>query len=163
MLNATNEQKDKVRMIKKIHALKNALALSDDEYRLTLFHNFRVDSSKFLTNSQSEELVRGLESEAIQRGVWTKFEGKSRFESYGQRSGMATPAQLRKIEALWKDVSDIKDQKSRVKALRTFLDRHFMVADLRFLDQNKTKKVIHTLNNMVMRKKAVSQAEPTAV
>jgi len=159
MLNATNEQKDKVQMIKKIHALKSALALSEDEYRLTLFHNFRVASSKDLTISQSEELIRELEKEAVQKGVWQKFEGKNRFESFGQRPGMASPAQLRKIEALWKDVSDLKDSKARAKALRTFLNRHFKIADLRFLDQTATQKVVYVLNSMALTKKAGAQPD----
>lgn len=153
----TAKQSDEFRRVKKIHALKNALNLSEEEYRMTLFHNFRVDSSKLLSRNQQEELIQGLESEAIQKGVWKKFEGKNRFESFGSRPGMASPAQLRKIEALWKDASDMKDHKSRAKALRTFLDRHFKTSDLRFLDQHATKKVIHTLNHMVTRKRSGSQ------
>lgn len=152
----TARQSDESRRIKKIHTLKSVLGLSEEEYRLTLFHNFRVDSSKRLSHDQQEELIRELESEAVQKGVWQKFEGKSRFESLGQRSGMASPAQLRKIEALWKDASDIKDHKFRAKALRTFLCGHFKVSDLRFLEEDKVKKVINALNHMVMRKKAGS-------
>ncbi len=159
MQNAANEQEDRVRMIRKIHTLKSALGLSEDEYRLTLLHNFRVDSSKHLTNNQSIELIKSLESEAVQKGIWQKFEGKSRFESFGRRPGMASPAQLRKIEVLWKDAIDLKDNKSRAKALRTFLNRHFKISDIRFLDQTATKKVIHTLNHMVLRKKAGSQKD----
>ncbi len=159
MKNATNERDEYTRRVRKIHALKNALALSEDEYRLTLLHNFRVDSSKMLTGGQQEELIKEMESQATERGVWQKYEGKARFESYGKRSGMASPAQLRKIEALWKDASDTRDQKSRAKALRSFLNRHFKIADLRFLDQATTNKVIHTLNHIVRQKKAV--APPT--
>ncbi len=159
MPNATNEQKDKMQMIKKIHALKNALALSDEEYRLTLFHNFRVDSSKLLTRNQQEELIRGLESEAIQKGVWQKFEGKSRFESLADRPGMASPAQLRKIEVLWKEASSVKDAIERAKQLRTFLYGHFKVSDLRFLEQEKVKKVVCALNHMIMQKRSARQAD----
>ncbi len=155
MSNAANKMID-AGQVKKIHALKNALKLTDEEYRGTLAINFKVATSKQLMAEQADSLIAALEADAIQRGAWTKFEGKKRFENLGWRAGMARPSQLRKIEALWRDAIDIKNHEKRVKALRTFLNRHFKVSDLRFLDLNTTKKVIHTLNHMVARKKAGS-------
>ncbi len=152
-MNTKHKQTDESRRIKKIHTLKNVLGLSDEEYRLTLYHNFRIDSSKLLTQSQQEELIRGLESEAVQRGVWEKFAGKSRFENLADRPGMASPAQLRKIEAMWKDYAGAKDDKARTKGLRTFLLGHFQVSDLRFLEADKVKKVIAALDAMIARKR----------
>lgn len=156
MLNTADKQIN-AGQIKKIHALKNALKLTEEEYRSTLAVNFNVASSKLLTAEQADSLITALEADAIRQDVWTKFEGKKRFENLGDRPGMASPAQLRKIEALWKDYTiDIKDPKKRAKALRTFLDRHFKVSDLRFLDTIMTRKVIHTLNHMVARKQVGS-------
>ncbi len=150
MLKITNSKQ--IQIMKKIHALKNAVGLSEEEYRATLLFNFKVDSSKHLTPSQAERLIAELEAEAIQKGTWKKFEGKSRFENLADRPGMASPAQLRKIEALWKDASSIRVNAKRAKALRTFLYGHFRVSDLRFLEEEKVKKVINALNHMVARK-----------
>jgi len=155
----TGSQLDESRRIKKIHTLKSALGLSREEYELTLFHNFGVDSSKLLSRSQQEELIRGLEAEAIKKGVWKKFEGKERFEDLGYRPGFANSKQLRLIEALWRDASNIKDHKTRAKALRTFLDRHFKVSDLRFLESEKVRKVVCALNHMIMQKQAARSAD----
>ncbi|MDH4162004.1 MAG: regulatory protein GemA [Nitrospirota bacterium] len=152
MLNTANKMID-VGQIKKIHTLKTALKMTEKEYRGTLAINFEAASSKQLTSEQANSLITALEDSAIERGVWNKFEGKERFENLGHRADMAQPSQLRKIEALWRDAVDIRDHKKREKALRTFLDRHFKVSDLRFLDTVTTRKVIHTLNNMVRRKK----------
>lgn len=138
--------------IKKIHTLKNALGLSDREYRLTLLENFTVRTSKDMSYEQAEALIARFEDEALKSGVWTKHEGEAAFEDLGQRQGMASPAQLRKIEALWKTAMGIRDAKARRRGLRTWLDRHFGVSDLRFLSSRKVSKVLHALKEMEARK-----------
>ncbi len=158
-MNTANKQSEESRRIKKIHTLKNVLGLSEEEYRLTLFHNFRVDSSKLLSRDQQESFIRGLEKEAISRGVWEKFEGKEKFEDLGYRPGFASSKQLRLIEALWRDASNVKDNKTRAKALRTFLDRHFKVSDLRFLEEEKVRKVVCALESMIAQKRAAKPAD----
>jgi hypothetical protein len=137
----------------KIHALKNALKLSDDDYRKLIYINFYpATSSKHLTFVQGEVFIENLEKAAIERGVWDRCKGKDTYEEFGYREGMATPAQLRKIEAMWKSAVNIKNRERRKHALRKFLDRHFKVSDLRFLDTETTKKVIHALKHMNLRK-----------
>lgn len=131
-----------------IHMLVGALGIPDEAYRETLMHNFGVTTSKALTHSDAEELIGALEERAIEKGVWRRYEGRSKYERLGQRPGMATPAQLRKIEALWKGASTAMDTKAREKGLRTFLHRHFKVSDLRFLPMGKVSKVIYTLERM---------------
>ena len=138
---------------KKIHALKNALKLEDVIYRKMLFINhYTAKSSKELTHEEATGFINFLEMMATKKGVWTKYEGKDSHEKLGYRGDMATPAQLRMIEAMWKDVSVINDTKGRQKALRTWLHNKFKVSDLRFLDNSKAGKVIYALKQMKKRK-----------
>jgi len=138
--------------IKKIHTIKSALSLDDDTYRELLFNSFRVVSSKQLNFSQAEDLIREMEKIAIASGVWDscrkKRQGGGKFEELNLRRGMATPAQLRKIEAMWSEISRIDDIDARQKGLRTFLERIAKVSALRFLDSAGAGKVINALNAM---------------
>lgn len=152
MLNTVKKKIDK-RQIVKLHTLISVVKATDEQYRQTLLINFGVTTCKALTYEQAEWFINALEEKAIEWGVWTKHEGKDRFKNLGIRPGMANPAQLRKIEALWKTASRIRDNKKRAKALRTWLHRHFHVSDLRFLDVEKVKKVIYALEHMAMQKK----------
>lgn len=149
--------------IKKIHALLHAMRVDDATYRAILFSSFRVDSSKELNYFQAESLIQDLEAKAISAGVWEKRTASKKFEEWGRRrGGMASPPQLRKIEAMWEDVSRAETLEDRKKALRSFLTRVAKVSDLRFLDSEGAGKVINALTAMqnkqgksATRKKAV--------
>ncbi len=136
------------KQIARIHVLVSALGMPDEGYRQTLMHNFGVATSKALTSIDAAELIEALEERAIENGVWKRYEGRSKYEKLGHRPGMATPPQLRKIEALWKGASRIRDIKAREKGLRAFLLGHFKVSDLRFLPMSKVSKVICALEHM---------------
>ncbi len=144
--------------IKKIHALKNAMKMPDETYRKLLFeHYYPATSSKALTREQAEAFVNTLEEMAKALGVWIEHEGKLTHEKLGGRARMASPAQLRLIEALWKEVSRARGEKDRKKALRVWLLRTFKVSDIRFLDTETVKKVIHALLVMKERKMPETQ------
>jgi phage gp16-like protein len=146
--------------IKKIHALKSTLALDDDTYRAILYQTFRVDSSKKLTVDQAGRLIEAIEEKAVTAGTWEKQEPRrQKFNSLEGRSGsMATPPQLRKIEAMWQDVTRAEEPESRRKALRHFLERIAKVSALRFLDQDGAGKVINALQ--IMQKQVDITAKP---
>lgn len=76
---------------------------------------------------------------------------RSRYEDLGFRDGMATPRQLRRIEAMWMGVSIAPDRASREKALKGFLKRLTGVEDLRFLESWMVQKVINALEHMDMK------------
>ncbi len=135
--------------IKKIHALLHATCIDDATYRAMLFNSFRASSSKEMTYFQAESLIQDLEAKAISAGVWEKRTASKKFEEWGRRrGGMATPPQLRKIEAMWEDVSRAETAEERKSALRSFLMRVAKVSDLRFLDSEAAGKVINALNAM---------------
>jgi hypothetical protein len=141
------------RQIKKIHTLVSKLGMSDEEYRL-LLSDYWVDTSKKLSYAEAEDLIQRLEREAIKKGVWSRYSlrGKMRYEDLGERPGMATPAQLRMIEAMWKEVSHIHNIERRQRALRRFIFRIVGVSDMRFLEVLHVKKVIKALNEMKRQK-----------
>jgi hypothetical protein len=135
--------------IKKIHALKHALQLSDDDYRKLIYVNFYpATSSKDLLVKQAEVFIENLEGMAIEKGVWTKQVGKLTYEDLGYREGMASPGQLRKIEVMWKNVSKHNGTRVRTRALRNWLQGHFGVSDLRFLTAARANDVIYALGQM---------------
>lgn len=140
--------------IKKIHALKGALAMDDDTYRAVLAGQFNTTSSKNLTADQAHNLIADLEQKAVAGGKWEQRAGRQKkFDDLDSRSGaMASPPQLRKIEAQWAEVTRATTPEDSKRALRHFLERLAKVSDLRFLDALGAGKVINALT--VMQKKA---------
>jgi len=65
-----------------------------------------------------------------------------KFSDMDGRPGMATGAQLRKIEAMWANVSTAKDKSA---ALRRWLSNKFQVSGLRFLTRGRASDVIVAL------------------
>jgi len=137
------------RQIKKIHTLKSRLKLSDNEYRYIL-SDYWVNTSKDLTAEEAEDLIRRLQQKAISLGVWSDWRRRSRlrYEDTGRRPGMASPAQLRMIEAIWKEVSRAKTEFERKKTLQAFLRRIVGVNDMRDLETIHARKVIEALRTM---------------
>jgi hypothetical protein len=145
--NTDNRQITK-QQIKLIHTLKSKLKLSDEEYRLRL-SDYWVNTSKNLSYDEAEDFITKLKKEAIEKGVWTnRFNRSSRFNELAGREGMATPAQLRMIEAMWKKVSYTHDPAKRQSALRKILFRIAKVEDLRFLRSKDVSKIVNAFKNM---------------
>lgn len=157
MISAASKRIDK-RQIVKVHTLIRALNLSDESYRKTLLHNFGVTTSKALTYEQASDLIDALEERAVEKGVWIKHENALKYEALGDRPGMASPGQLRKVEALWRDITLMERKEDLTRTLRAFVNRRFGVSDIRFLDADKVRKVIYTLEHM-KRQKSQSHSE----
>jgi hypothetical protein len=143
-----------LKQIKKIHALKNRLGWSDAEYREYLMAESDgfITSSKELSEEEAERLIQKMEYMAIARAVWKKYEGKRKYEDLGNRPYMASPAQLRKIEAMWKEICR-KDERTRLRALRTLLEHKFKVSDIRFLEEHQVRKVLKLFEQLKMKGK----------
>lgn len=123
----------------KIHILKKELGLSDDEYRDFLFVRFGVRSAKDLSKKQLGVAISFMGGKT---GDPTRYE-----KSPGRREGMATPAQLRMITALWHEVSFVQDAQKRSDALDRFLYKRFKCW-LRSVPQNKVGPIRKTLLQM---------------
>jgi hypothetical protein len=132
--------------IKKIYTMKNQLGLDDELYREMLL-NFKAKSCKDLTVEQAAKFIDILEVNATG--------SKNKFSELSNRAEMATPAQLRKIEAMWVEFLKISlkqevisKQKTR-KSLRKLLQRLYHISDLRFLQRENVSKVIKTIETMI--------------
>jgi hypothetical protein len=132
--------------VKLIHTLLSVACVSDRSYRDNLSRRFNgATSCKQLTFDEAQELIDALEDFAVSLGFWTRSNNRNRYESLGNRPGMATPAQLRKIEGLWKVAMGMEDDLKAQRTLRVFIMNHFHVSDLRFLEQWKVSRVIRAL------------------
>ena len=131
--------------IKKIHTLKNILGLDNELYREILFA-FKVESSKNLTYMQATDLIEVLEQKAVAKNIWQKKPLK--YSTLKRNINMATPAQLRMIESLWKEVCYIDNEKFAKKSLRKFLKSKFKIDDIMFLTKTNATKVIQGIKNI---------------
>ena len=126
--------------IRKIHALKNVIGMDDDLYREMLM-SFDVTSSKDLTYTEAAIFVDILEDKAVTINKWIKQPKK--YADLNRTENMASDAQLRMIEGLWRDVCYFNDDKFAKKSLRKFLKSKFKVDNIMFLTRAKACKVIH--------------------
>ncbi len=128
----------------KIHIAKKELGLSDEEYRQILYDCFGVDSSKYLTEEQANMLIAIFVDMGWKPKKKEDKQKPKKYDELGDRKGFATPAQLRKIEAMWKTVSREKTKKS----LDKFLFRRFKVMKLENLPFDKVPAVLKALEGM---------------
>lgn len=100
-----------------------------------------------MTTEQAAAVLKRLGVAPIARkdGRGAGGEGHKRFDDLGRRPGMATPKQLRKIEAM---VADRFRAEDKGAALRQWLKDRFGVADLRFLPRYRASDVIVALEKM---------------
>lgn len=134
-----------ISQIKKIHSLKNVLGLDDDLYREMLM-SFDVQSSKNLTYTEAVILIEILEDKAVAVNRWTKQPKK--YEDLNRSSKMATNAQLRMIEGLWREISYYDTDDFAKKSLRKFLKSKFKTDDVMFLTKAKASKVIQAISGI---------------
>ena len=125
--------------IKKIHTLKNLLSIDNDLY-IDMLMSFGVQSSKNLTFTEANILLEILEEKAVAQNLWVKQPKK--YESLKRNENMASSAQLRMIESLWREIAYINNDKFSKSSLRKFLKNKFKIDDIMFLTKTKAIKVI---------------------
>lgn len=121
-----------------VQVAKKRLAMSDEDYRAMLFNVAGVRSSKDLDNAGFAAVMNefsrlGFESTAASERRKEQFR-QGNHASYAQRS---------LIRRLWQDYKGEED----LEGLRRWMQRQFKVADPRFLDAEKVRKVISALRN----------------
>ncbi|MEW5819347.1 MAG: regulatory protein GemA [Cyanobacteriota bacterium] len=142
------------KQIKLIKTIIGKMGIGDDLYREMLENRYGVNSCKQLTCSQSTEFVNYLKDQANQSGLHFPKASMNRHKhnNLADREGMASPKQLRKIEAMWFDYTRDTDEASRTKRLNAFLEHRFKVTNLKFLDKQTTSKVIYCIGKMLEQK-----------
>lgn len=131
--------------IRKIHILKNILCIDDDLYRDMLM-SFGVCTSKDLTFTEGNVLLDILETKAVEKKLWIKRQKK--YEEFNRDIKMATPAQMRMIESLWREICYFDNDNFAKKSLRKFLKSKFKVDDIKFLTKVKAVKVIQAISSI---------------
>ena len=120
-----------------LHVGKKALGLDDDAYRATLQELTGCSSAKELEHEDFAVVVRHFQSLGW-RPKWSQ-------EIYGYRLGMATPAQLSYIRALW---SEFTHGEGTDRTFGKWLHRTFRCSAPRFLTSDRAPKVITALKSM---------------
>lgn len=121
---------------------RKQLKLDSDTY-YEILAGYGVDSSKDLRLEDAETLLISLKEKAVEAGVYESKNAK--YNNLEARMDMATPKQLRYIEALWKNYSFIQAPIKRRAALENFIYKITGVSALRFLKRSAASLVIRRL------------------
>jgi hypothetical protein len=138
---------------KVIHTLLSTLGMSDENYRALLWDRYKVNSSKDLSAAQATDIVtclHGLLPAEVQKLYPTPTIApgtRKRFERMGQREGMATPAQLRMLEAEWVRRSRAETLQAKQAAFITWLGR-FGVTRLEWIPREDVGKILRALQSV---------------
>ncbi len=135
---ATNNQ------LAKIHIAKKDLDLDDYDYRFFLRTETGKSSAKLLTEQEATSVL-----DMFKRLGWTPKTSKpksKKYEDLANRDGMASPKQLRMIEAMWMTGSNIREKNPA--ALRSFLNHKFGISDLRFIEDNQVGRIVRSIKSI---------------
>jgi len=119
-----------------IHVAKSQLQMADADYRALLLRAAGVRSSSDLDELGFEAVMAEFERLGF-RNVNSRMQ-------IARREGMATPAQVGKILSLWKAYSGADDD----LRLGQWLERHFHVSHVRFLEGRRAGKAVAVLEKM---------------
>lgn len=128
--------------IKRIHILKSLLKIDDELYR-EILSGYGAKTCKSLEPHLASELIDQLQNMADEAGVAKKFKNPNIY--LADREGMATPAQISKVQLLWKEVAYKKDKKFLKASLRKFLEKQFKISDVRFIEKTMVSKIIKSI------------------
>lgn len=137
-----------------IRLLKTAvreLGMDDDTYRDMLMNVAGVRSGKDLDDRTFSAVMAHLKScgfDHVAGGFW---QAKKKWDVLGSRPGMATPAQLARIETDWSGLRPYWEPKgfpTARAALQAFLRRVVRVEDLRFMSYDMAVQVITTMGKI---------------
>ena len=133
----------------KIHIAKKELKLTDELYRNLLFVLFKKRSARDLISKETDELILHFKS----LGWATTWPGlknaprlEKKYDDLGVRKSMASPVQLRLIEALWMTGPGVRVK--TLQALRHFLARFFHVFDLRFVKARQVTPILGAIRRI---------------
>lgn len=139
-----NWQKARIKMLQK------DLGIDDECYRAML-GSYGANSCTTLAYSDANDLICKLSGMQTQSAAPKKAPYKKKYselEGLPERDGLATPAQLRYLEGLWKAVSRKKDSpKARNEALNNFCIKQVGFGILK-LDFKEVRKMIRTVESM---------------
>lgn len=126
---------------KTIHGLARLLGLNDEAYRDMLNDRYHVRSSKDLNPQQRFQLIKELREKV--HGNVQKFN-----DLVERKKHLATPRQLRAIEAMWAKVSRATTAADRKKALDAFVKRLTGIDHVRWITMHDAQTLIRAIKTM---------------
>ena len=146
-----------------IHVAAHQLGMSDADYRALLMGAAGVRSASDLDAAGFEAVMRRFEALGFAKGQARRAGVPATAPApvppqYGERWGMATPAQVDTIRALWHTWHGGEGIEG-ARALRHWLERFYQVSDLRFCDVATAQKAIEGLKAMNARKRRAAAKE----
>lgn len=124
-----------------IQVAKRRLGLTDEDYRAILGRIAGVTSSRDLDDIGFAAVMHHFNA--------LGFQSTSKKRNFGDRKGMATPAQVSKIRTLW---GAFTNGDGTDASLGKWLDKTFKVSSVRFIPAALAPKVIGALNTMIGRR-----------
>ena len=128
-----------------VHVAAHRLGMGDADYRALLMGAAGVRSASDLDTTGFNAVMRRFEALGF-------VSARVAAPQYGERPGMATPAQVRAIQAHWKAWHHADnpraDASETARALRHWLERYYCITDLRFCDVTTAQKAIEGLKAM---------------
>lgn len=145
---STTKQRQEIGYMRKL------IGLDEEIYREMLSDFNNASSSKDLSDTEARTLLNSLRDKAKEMGVFKPVKQfafqKHKYSNLVDRYGMASPAQLRKIEAMWFRVSRQDNDTDRAEALRIFSKKITGKDHLKFLTSEDVRKVIKALEAMTI-------------
>lgn len=126
-----------------IHVAVNQLNMPDDHYRAMLMYTAGVNSAAGLDAAGFRAVMLRLEKLGF-----VNRKSKPKAPTYGNRDGMASPAQVSRIRTMWARWHGADDD----RALGHWLMHSHCVSDLRFVDARTAQKALNGLKAMVTRR-----------
>lgn len=127
-----------------LHIARKQLGFDEEQWRAILGEFGGVRSARDLADSGFRKIMDYFVRWGF-RSDWTK-------RTFGERLGMATPAQVDLIRDLWREWSGADDD----RPLNQWLERSFHVSALRFLTAETATKAINGLRAMNRRRQKVA-------
>ena len=136
--------------IKKIHAIKRELDMSERAYRQRL-GRVGVKSCKEMSFELAKRFIRDLEDTKARRNGHQRLR-----RSYGPR---ITDKQISMVCAMWAEITRIDASEDRIAGLNHLVERLYHVSALHWLPIRLVSKLVETLKAMKADKLAKLQME----
>lgn len=130
---------------------RRLLNLDDIAYYGVLSACFNVASSKDLTQNQADDLIDCFRQKTRQLGL--SKTNKTNANNLSNRCGMASIAQLKKIQIMWDNVSFLESPKARANALNKLIKNIVGYDHINFLKSEHVPKIINAIKAMKNRKR----------
>ena len=133
--------------IRIIHVAKRQTGMDDEYYHALLKTAAGVETCKDLDDPGFERVMAAFKLAG--------FQSVAAKTNLGDRPGMATPRQISMIKSLWKRYTKSEDP----RRLGRWLETHFHVSDLRFLQDWRAGKAIAILQKMNLQRPKQKRAQ----